>query len=53
MLDLGQAFRRQALKVFLAPYPEQDVLHDPPSLEEALKSPILGPISDLAALPIV
>jgi predicted RecB family nuclease len=39
MLDLGRAYRRQALQVFVAPYPAQNVLHDPPRLEEVLKSP--------------
>jgi hypothetical protein len=43
MLALGQAFRRQALEVFLAPYPEQDVLHDPPRLEEALRTASVDP----------
>ena len=38
LLDLGQTYRHQALEAFLAPYPAQDVLHDPPRLEEALKS---------------
>jgi predicted RecB family nuclease len=40
LLDLGQTYRRQALQAFLAPYPTQDVLYDPPRLEEALKSPV-------------
>jgi predicted RecB family nuclease len=40
LLDLGQSYRRQALKAFLSSYPTQDVLHDPPRLEEALKSPM-------------
>src|ERR1019366_4375642 len=40
LLDLGQTYRRQALQAFLAPYPTQDVLYDPPRLEEALKSPM-------------
>jgi predicted RecB family nuclease len=40
LLDLGQTYRRQALEAFLDPYPAQDVLHDPPRLEEALKSPM-------------
>src|SRR5437870_4851799 len=39
LLDLGRVYRRQALEAFLAPYREQDVLHDPPCLELALKSP--------------
>jgi predicted RecB family nuclease len=39
LLDLEQAYRRQALQELLAPYPAQDVSHDPPCLEEALKSP--------------
>ena len=38
LIDLGQIYRRQALEAFLAPYREQDVLHDPPCLEVALKS---------------
>ena len=36
LLDFGRVYRRQALKAFLAPYREQDVLHDPPRLEVAL-----------------
>src|SRR5260370_831235 len=40
LLNLGQAYRRQALEAFLSAYPAQDVLHDPPDLKEALKSPI-------------
>jgi predicted RecB family nuclease len=39
LLDLGQVYQRQALQAFLAPYSAQDVLHDPPRLEEALTSP--------------
>ncbi len=39
LLDLGQTYRRKALEAFLAPYPSQDVLHDPLRLEEALKNP--------------
>src|SRR6266851_5551429 len=39
LLDLGQTYRRKALEAFLAPYPAQDVLHDPLRLEEALKNP--------------
>ncbi len=39
MLDLGQTFQRHALQKFLASYPEQEVLYDPPHLQAALKSP--------------
>lgn len=38
LLDLGQVYRREALEKFLSPYAPQDILHDPPRLEEALKS---------------
>jgi predicted RecB family nuclease len=37
LLDLGRVYQRQALEAFLAPYREQDVSHDPPRLEVALK----------------
>src|SRR5262249_46488126 len=40
LLDVGQTYQRQALEAFLAPYSAQDVLHDPPRLEEALKTPM-------------
>lgn len=40
LLDLGRVYRRQALEAFLASYSAQDVLYDPPRLEEALKSTI-------------
>jgi predicted RecB family nuclease len=38
LLDLGRIYRRQALDGFLARYREQNVVHDPPCLETALKS---------------
>jgi len=38
LLDLGRVYRMQALEEFLTPYREQEVLHDPPHLEVALKS---------------
>lgn len=40
LLDLGHTYRRQAIEAFLVPYAAQEVLYDPPRLEEALKSPI-------------
>src|SRR5260370_41687876 len=40
LLDLGQTYRRQAMEAFLVPYPAKDVLHDPPNLKDALKSPM-------------
>ena len=38
LLDLGRVYRMQALEEFLTPYREQEVLHDPPHLEVAVKS---------------
>ena len=38
LLDLGLAYRHQALKAFLAPFREEDVLQDPPDMNTALKS---------------
>src|SRR5271157_1400427 len=37
LLDLGRVYRIQAMEEFLAPFREQQVLHDPPHLGVALQ----------------
>src|SRR5437868_6335990 len=37
-IDLGHIYRQQALEVFLARFPQGDVVRDPPSLEAAMRS---------------